>query len=120
MFQKSTGAEEVVNLELAVDGIDGTRNVCLDLEEVTKASEVYYCALSGRLCPDPAGEWTDHNRTASYVSGLRWWTQQDIFHSVCTRNNSGNRNLCNAGKVGKTGKYGADTGFSYRNQHGGN
>ena len=39
---KSTGAEEVVNLELAVDGIDGTRNVCLDLEEVTKASEVYY------------------------------------------------------------------------------
>lgn len=44
---KSTGAEEVVNLELAVDGIDGTRNVCLDLEEVTKASEVYYCALSG-------------------------------------------------------------------------
>lgn len=44
---KSTGAEEVVNLELVVDGIDGTRNVCLDLEEVTKASEVYYCALSG-------------------------------------------------------------------------
>ena len=44
---KSTGTEEVINLELVVAGVDGTKNVCLTMEEVTKASEVYYCTLSG-------------------------------------------------------------------------
>lgn len=44
---KSTGTEEVVSMELTLDGVEGTRSVYLTLEEETRASEVYYCALAG-------------------------------------------------------------------------
>lgn len=44
---KSTGTEDVVSMELTLDGVEGTRSVYLTLEEETKASEVYYCALAG-------------------------------------------------------------------------
>ena len=44
---KSTGTEEVVSMELTLDGVEGTRSVYLTLEEETRASEGYYCALAG-------------------------------------------------------------------------